>query len=169
VQSREREKWRAAVRPAARVGRGGGYTSSLPYIGGWAASLAPPPSPRAAAKGGGVGGKFPPSFKNICPRVSPWAWPVGPFGAWCVWPKRPGHFLSGPRRPPSSGPTLAPLQNLLEHSGTIPINSETFPESKNCFPLYESYSLDHSRTSRDVRDLIRDFEQKLNNQLSILS
>jgi hypothetical protein len=42
-------------------------------------------------------------------------------------------------------------------------------ESKNCFPLYESYSLHHSGTSHDVRDLIRDSEQKLNNQLSILS
>jgi hypothetical protein len=60
--SREKEKLRAAVRPAARVGRGGGYGPALPYIGGWAASLAPPPSPRAVAKGGGVGGKFPPSF-----------------------------------------------------------------------------------------------------------
>jgi hypothetical protein len=59
VQSREREMWRAAVGPAARVGREGGCAPAIPYIGGWAASLAPPPSPRAAAKGGGVGGKFP--------------------------------------------------------------------------------------------------------------
>jgi hypothetical protein len=56
---------------------------------------------------------------------------------------------------------LVPLWNLLEPSGTIPINSETILKSKNCFPLYESYSLDHSGTSRDVLDLIRDSEQKL--------
>jgi hypothetical protein len=49
---------------------------------------------------------------------------------------------------------LVPLQNLLEPSDTIPINSEMILESKNCFPLYESYSLDHSGTSRDVLDLI---------------
>jgi hypothetical protein len=45
----------------------------------------------------------------------------------------------------------------------------TILESKNCFLLYESYSPDHSGTSRDVLDLIRDFELKLINQLSILS
>jgi hypothetical protein len=54
--SREREKWRATVRPAARVGREGGCAPALPYIGSWAASLAPPPRLRPAAKGGGVGG-----------------------------------------------------------------------------------------------------------------
>jgi hypothetical protein len=58
----ERGKWRSSNRLAARVGRGGGCALALPYIGGWAASLAHPPSLRAAAKGGGVGGKFPPSF-----------------------------------------------------------------------------------------------------------
>jgi hypothetical protein len=52
-----REKWRAAVGPAARVGGGGGYAPALPYIGGWVASLSPPPSPRPAAKGGRSGGQ----------------------------------------------------------------------------------------------------------------
>ena len=32
------------------------------YIEGWAPALTPPPSPRPAAKEGGVGGKFPPPF-----------------------------------------------------------------------------------------------------------
>jgi hypothetical protein len=166
--SREREKWRGSNWPAARVGRERGCAPALPYIGGWAASLAPPPSPRAGGQRGGVGGKFPPFLLEESLRVSPrlvgWA-----LGAWCAWPKWLGHCPLGPCRPPSSGPTMAPLRNLLEHSGIIPINSETFSESKKCFPLYESYSSDHSGTSHDVRDLIRDSEQKLNNQLSILS
>jgi hypothetical protein len=59
--SRESEKWRAAVGPAARVGRGGG-SPALPYIGGWAASLAPPPSPRAGGQGEEWGASFPPSL-----------------------------------------------------------------------------------------------------------
>jgi hypothetical protein len=132
------------------------------------ASLAPPPSPRASDQREGVGGKFPPPSRRVA-----LGFPLGLAGwalrAWCAWPKWPGHSPLGPRRPLSSGPTMAPLWNLLEHSGTIPINSKTFPESKNSFPLYESYSLNHSGTSHDVRDLIRDSKQKLNNQLSILS
>jgi hypothetical protein len=48
VQSREREV-EGSNQPVARVGREGGCSPALPYIGGWAASLAPPPSPRAAA------------------------------------------------------------------------------------------------------------------------
>jgi hypothetical protein len=47
TQSRDRERWRAAIQPAARVGCRGGCAPAPPYIGGWAASLAPPPSPRA--------------------------------------------------------------------------------------------------------------------------
>ena len=60
THSRERERWRAAVQPAARVGGGEGCAPAPPYMGGWPANLAPPPSPRAAAQGEGVGGKFPP-------------------------------------------------------------------------------------------------------------
>jgi hypothetical protein len=54
--SREREKWRAAVRPAARVGEERSCAPALPYIGGWAASLAPPPSLRAGGQGVEWGG-----------------------------------------------------------------------------------------------------------------
>jgi hypothetical protein len=57
--SREREKWRAAIGPTARVGRRGGCAPALPYIGGWAASLAPPPSPRADDQGEEWGASFP--------------------------------------------------------------------------------------------------------------
>src|SRR3954471_5042274 len=61
AQSGEREVERS--RSAARVGGvGGGVRPCPPYIGGWPAPLAPPPSPRAAAPRVGVGGKFPPSF-----------------------------------------------------------------------------------------------------------
>jgi hypothetical protein len=75
--SRERWKWRAAIGPAARVGRGGGCAPALPYIGGWAASLAPPPSPRDGGQRGGVGGKFPPFPLEHSLRVSPWAGRLG--------------------------------------------------------------------------------------------
>jgi hypothetical protein len=57
----------------------------------------------------------------------------------------------------------APPWSPLELSRTFRYStkkSRTFPKPKSCFPLYESYSLDHSGTSRDVRDLIRDSEQK---------
>ena len=50
-------------------------------------------------------------------------------------------------RDPSGGP------------GTIPITPETFPVAKTGLPIYNSSPPDHSGTSRDVRDLIRDSEQ----------
>jgi hypothetical protein len=34
TRSHGRERWRAAIGPAARVGRGGGCAPALPYIGG---------------------------------------------------------------------------------------------------------------------------------------
>ena len=43
--------------------------------------------------------------------------------------------------------------------GTIPIKRETFPATKIRLPIYKSLPPDHSGTSRDVRDLIRDSEQ----------
>src|SRR3954471_13300312 len=53
---RERER-RAAGRLGLR-GRCGGVVRPSPlYIEGWAPALTPPPSPRPAAKEGGVGGK----------------------------------------------------------------------------------------------------------------
>ena len=50
-------------------------------------------------------------------------------------------------RDPSGGP------------GTIPVTPETFPVAKTGLPIYNSSPPDHSGTSRDVRDLIRDSEQ----------
>ena len=50
-------------------------------------------------------------------------------------------------RDPSGGP------------GTIPITPETFPVAKTGLPIYNSSPPDHSGTSRDVQDLIRDSEQ----------
>ena len=43
--------------------------------------------------------------------------------------------------------------------GTIPIKRETFPATKIRLPIYKSLPPDHSGTTRDVRDLIRDSEQ----------
>ena len=43
--------------------------------------------------------------------------------------------------------------------GTIPVMRETFPATKIRLPIYKSLPPDHSRTPRDVRDLIRDSEQ----------
>jgi hypothetical protein len=68
---REREKWRDSNWLAARVGRARGCTPDLPYIGGWAASLDPPPRPRAGGQRGGVGGQVPPFLLEESLRVSP--------------------------------------------------------------------------------------------------
>ena len=43
--------------------------------------------------------------------------------------------------------------------GTIPVTPETFPVAETGLPIYNSSPPDHSGTSRDVRDLIRDSEQ----------
>ena len=50
-------------------------------------------------------------------------------------------------RDPSGGP------------GTIPVTPETFPVAETGLPIYNSSPPDHSGTSRDVRDLIRDSKQ----------
>src|SRR4051812_25971729 len=104
----------------------------------------------------------------ISPRVSPrlagWA-----FGALCPWPNAARVLPLRPTQAPDKWAHVGPTP---EASRTFWYNteySETIPKSKKCFPLYESYSLDHSGTSRDVLDLIRDSEQELINQLSILS
>jgi hypothetical protein len=115
--------------PAARVGEERGCALALPYIGGWAASLAPPPSLRAGGQGVEWGGKFSPFPLEHSLRVSPWAGRVGLRGL--VRLDQVASTL--PFRPTQVSIKWAhngPLQNLLEPSGTIPINSETFPESK---------------------------------------
>jgi hypothetical protein len=63
--SRERERLEGSSWPAARVGVEGGCAPAPPYIGGRPVALTPPPSPRAAAQEGRVGGKFPPSFWKV--------------------------------------------------------------------------------------------------------
>ena len=52
----------------------------------------------------------------------------------------------GPRDP-SGGP------------GTIPMTLKLVPMAETGLPIYKSLPPDHSGTPRDVRDLIRDFEQ----------
>jgi hypothetical protein len=75
--SRAREKWRGSNWPAARVVREGRCALALPYIGGWAASLAPPPSLGRRPKGEEWGSSFPLPSRKCCPRVSPWAGRLG--------------------------------------------------------------------------------------------
>jgi hypothetical protein len=75
--SREREKWRGSNWPVARVKREGGCTLALPYVGGWAASLAPPPSLGRWPKGEEWRASFPLPSRKCCPRVSPWAGRLG--------------------------------------------------------------------------------------------
>jgi hypothetical protein len=63
--SRRREKWRGSNWPAARVGRERGCAPALPYIGGWVASLAPPPSLGRRPKGEEWGASFPPPSRRV--------------------------------------------------------------------------------------------------------
>lgn len=49
-----------------------------------------------------------------------------------------------------SGPHYGTPGTFLENSDTIPVNSRTFPEPKNHFPIYETLSPDHSGAPRDV-------------------
>ena len=52
--------------------------------------------------------------------------------------------------------------NLLDPSRTSPMKpSETFSNSEIGLSLYESYSLDHSGSPRDIPDPIQDSEQHL--------
>jgi hypothetical protein len=78
TRSHGRETCRVAVGPAARVGEGEAVPQPSLYIGGWAASLAPPPSPRPTAKVGGVGRKFPPPSRRVALGF-PLGWRAGPF------------------------------------------------------------------------------------------
>ena len=57
------------------------------------------------------------------------------------------------RTPPKSSGTFRKLP------GTIPEKTELFPEPEQQLSIYKSLPPDHSRTPRDVRDLIRDSEQ----------
>ena len=110
--------------------------------------------------GGGQGGNLPPKSGGAppTPRVSNprrrgrpkgahqptrgWFLPTSAHGALRDrWP----HPVDP--RDPSGGP------------GTILVTPETFPVAETGLPIYKSLPLDHSRTPRDVRDLIRDFEQ----------
>jgi hypothetical protein len=75
--ARERE---GGQQLAARVRVWGeeGCALAPPYIRGWPASLAPPPTLGRRLWVGRVGASFPPSFFEDSLRVSPWAWPAGP-------------------------------------------------------------------------------------------
>ena len=51
--------------------------------------------------------------------------------------------------------------------GNVPGDPETFPMAEIPLPIYNSSPPDHSGTSRDVRDLIRDSEQLLGFRIHI--
>jgi hypothetical protein len=110
--SRAREKWRAAVRPAARVGRERGCAPALTYIGGWAATLATPPSLGWRPKGEEWGASFPPPSRKCCPRVSPWAGRLGLCGHGAPSP-------SGQDTSPYGHTGLHQVGPLWPHSGTF--------------------------------------------------
>ena len=111
--------------------------------------------------GGGQGGDLPPKASGAPPhpRVSN--------------PRRRGEAHGGRPSPLRAGslPTSAhgALRDRWPHPvdprdpsggpGTIPITPETFPVAETGLPIYNSSPPDHSGTSRDVRDLIRDSEQ----------
>ena len=65
----------------------------------------------------------------------------------------------GPRKPPG---LVAPPDGPPDPSGgpgTLPVMPGTLSVVKTILPIYQSLPPDHSVTPRDVRDLIRDFEQ----------
>jgi hypothetical protein len=117
--SREIEKWRAAIEPAARVGGGGGCAPALPYIGGWAASLVPPPSPRAGGQGVEWGQVFPFPLEHSL-RVSPWTGRLGLRGLVC---------LAQVARTLPFRPTHASIK--WAHNGPTPKPSRTFRYNTN--------------------------------------
>ena len=50
-------------------------------------------------------------------------------------------------------------QTFRETSGTLPMNSRTFPETKHYYPIYQSLPPSHSGAPRHVHDHIRDSDQ----------
>src|SRR3954469_4289049 len=85
------------------------------------------------------------------------------------WPNAARALPHRPTPPPDKWGHVGPTPEGSRSFRYNTEQSETIPKSKNCFPLYESYSSDHFGTSRDVLDLIPDSEQTLISQLSILS
>src|SRR4051812_35773346 len=85
----------------------------------------------------------------------------------CRGPKRGRTILLGACSPPTSA--HGALRDRWPHPvdprdpsggpGTIPVTPETFPMAETRLPIYNSLPPDHSRTSREVRDLIWDSEQ----------
>jgi hypothetical protein len=110
--SREREKWRAAVRPAARVGREGGCAPALPYI-----RVGRPAWPLFQAlgrrpKGEEWGASFPLPSRTFALGF--------PFGLGRLGPL--GHGAPSPRgqdTPPQAHAGLHQVGPLWPHSGTF--------------------------------------------------
>ena len=68
--------------------------------------------------------------------------------------------LPGPPKPVSNTLVITWYpRNPSGGPGTIPKNPEHFPVAKIGLPIYKSLPSDHSGTTRDIQDLIRDSEQ----------
>ena len=65
---------------------------------------------------------------------------------------------------PGEWPLPVKPQNPFVTPGTLSAMPKIFLEAKCNNPIYQSSSPDHSRNPRDVRDLIRDFEQNFGHQ-----
>src|SRR3954462_3302401 len=158
TNSREGER---KASKAARVWRRGVGVWCAPtplYIEGGAA-LAPPPSPKDKEWGAWTlpSSRNPISSLNDLNSLGS----AGPYGALCPWPNAARTLPHRPMPPPGRWDHVGPLP---EGSRSFRYNTDlpgTIPNSKNCTALYESYSPDHSGTSRDIPDPIRDSEQKI--------
>ena len=101
-----------------------------------------------------LGGAFP--FRTL---PFPYLLAHGPLGAGALGPYRPRRTPYSPCGPPGQVDPPVDPRTPFGTPGTIPIKCETFPATKIRLPIYKSLPPDHSGTSRDVRDLIRDSEQ----------
>ena len=109
--------------------------------------------------GGGQGGALPPKASGAPPTLGFPTLGTGGQGG-CTNPLGAGS-------PPTSAhgalrdrwPHPVDPRDPFGGPGTIPGDPKTFPMAKISLPTYNSSPPDHSGTSRDVRDLIRDSEQ----------
>ena len=133
------------VRPHPSLYRGGGAT------------LAPPPSPKDKEWGAWTlpSSRNPISSLNDLNSLGS----AGPYGALCPWPNAARTLPHRPMPPPVRWGHVGPLPEGSRSFRYNTEHSEMILKSKNCFPLYESYSPDHSGSPRDIPDPIRDSEQ----------
>ena len=83
----------------------------------------------------------------------------GPLGAGALGPCRPRRTPYSPCGPRGRWPHPVGPRDPSGGPGTIPMTPKLVPMAETGLPIYKSLPPDHSRTPRDVRDLIRDSEQ----------